>query len=417
MSQYLQVAEDESEEPIELPSEDDGTLHLSTLVAQFPGASGLKYRNPETGALRGIRLVEGRLHPPDGIWGNMVYFAVFPKENKRKGDETLENPNVKTKRLDSKKCSDLIVLGLPWKSTEDDLKAYFSQFGEVIMAQVLIATYLDHQDGFHKNKKRKKLAKNLSKAGQEGYSQVNRKIFVGRCSEDMTADELRNYFAKFGEVIDVFIPKPFRAFAFVTFADADVAQSLCGEDHIIKGASVHVSNAAPKSQDKSGMGQKNPMGMGGGNQGYGQQGGWGNQNSRGSSQQGGFGSSGSNSMGGNNMGNNPLGMGFNLGALGLNPAAMMAAAQAALAGQAAGWTNLLGMNQGGQGSQGTGDATMSSQSQVGYGMGTGSSMGSTAAATSNQGFGNMGWGGTGATEGAGDGSSGWGQSKATGGWN
>ena len=26
-----------------------------------------------------------------------------------------------------------------------------------------------------------------------------------------------------------------------------VAQSLCGEDHIVKGVSVHVSNAAPKT--------------------------------------------------------------------------------------------------------------------------------------------------------------------------
>lgn len=62
----------------------------------------------------------------------------------------------------------------------------------------------------------------------------------------MTADDLREYFNDFGEVTDVFIPKPFRAFSFVTFLDPDVAQSLCGEDHIIKGVSVHVSNAAPK---------------------------------------------------------------------------------------------------------------------------------------------------------------------------
>lgn len=63
----------------------------------------------------------------------------------------------------------------------------------------------------------------------------------------MQADDLREYFSKFGEVTDVFIPKPFRAFAFVTFLDPEVAQSLCGEDHIIKGVSVHVSNAAPKT--------------------------------------------------------------------------------------------------------------------------------------------------------------------------
>ncbi|XP_013413085.1 uncharacterized protein LOC106175563 [Lingula anatina] len=43
------------------------------------------------------------------------------KENKRKekGDETLKTRNVKTNRLDSKEYSDLIVLGLPWNSTED----------------------------------------------------------------------------------------------------------------------------------------------------------------------------------------------------------------------------------------------------------------------------------------------------------
>ena len=50
-------------------------------------------------------------------------------------------------------------------------------------------------------------------------------------------------------MVDVFIPKPFRAFAFVTFADPFVADRLCGEDHIIKGASVHISSAEPKGKE------------------------------------------------------------------------------------------------------------------------------------------------------------------------
>ena len=79
MSQYIQVAEDEQDEPIELPTEEDGTLLLSTLAAQYPGTCGLKYRNPESGCFRGIRLIDGKLHPPDGIWGGFVYITVFPK--------------------------------------------------------------------------------------------------------------------------------------------------------------------------------------------------------------------------------------------------------------------------------------------------------------------------------------------------
>ncbi len=81
MSTYLQVAEDEGEEPIELPTEEDGTLLLSTLAAQFPGTSGLKFRNPDSGGMRGVRLVDGRFHPPDpdSGWGNNVYHCVFPK--------------------------------------------------------------------------------------------------------------------------------------------------------------------------------------------------------------------------------------------------------------------------------------------------------------------------------------------------
>lgn len=34
------------------------------------------------------------------------------------------------------RCTDLIVLGLPWKTTELYLREYFETFGEVLMAQV-----------------------------------------------------------------------------------------------------------------------------------------------------------------------------------------------------------------------------------------------------------------------------------------
>ena len=81
LNNFIKVAEEEGDEPIELPSEEaDNSLLLSTLMAQFPGACGLKYRNPESRAWRGVRLSDGRLFPPsDTGWGAHVYVCVMPK--------------------------------------------------------------------------------------------------------------------------------------------------------------------------------------------------------------------------------------------------------------------------------------------------------------------------------------------------
>ncbi|KAM8830068.1 TAR DNA binding protein, like isoform 3-T3 [Neosynchiropus ocellatus] len=266
---YIRVAEDESEEPMEIPSEDDGTVLLSSVAAQFPGACGLRYRNPESQCMRGVRLVEGVLHAPENDWGNLVYVVNYPKDNKRKMEEIDAASAVKIKR-GFQKTSDLIVLGLPWKTTEQDLKDYFSTFGEVIMVQIKRDAKTGNSKGFgfvrftDYETQAKVIAQRhmidgrwcdckLPNSKAFMFPQAcpdepmrSRKIFVGRCTEDMTPDDLRQYFMQYGEVTDVFIPKPFRAFAFVTFADDQVAQALCGEDLIVKGVSVHISNAEPK---------------------------------------------------------------------------------------------------------------------------------------------------------------------------
>uniref|UniRef100_A0A2I3G9D6 TAR DNA-binding protein 43 n=1 Tax=Nomascus leucogenys TaxID=61853 RepID=A0A2I3G9D6_NOMLE len=132
MSEYTRVSEDENKELVEISSEDNGVVLLSTVTAQFPGACGLHYKNPVSQCMRGIR--------PDADCGNLVYVVNCPKDNKRK------------------------------------------------------------------------------------------------------MDELWQFFCQYKEVVDVFIPKPFRAFAFVTFKVDRIAQSLCGEDLIIKGLSIHISS-------------------------------------------------------------------------------------------------------------------------------------------------------------------------------
>jgi len=91
----------------------------------------------------------------------------------------------------------------------------------------------------------------------------------------MTTDDLRSFFTNYGDVLDVYIPRPFRSFAFVTFADHVVAQSLCGQDFLIKGHSVHVNTATPKpgggapgnsgfSSARPGLGAPSMVGISGG---------------------------------------------------------------------------------------------------------------------------------------------------------
>lgn len=76
--------------------------------------------------------------------------------------------------------------------------------------------------------------------------EFNRKIFIGRITADITTEDLQEYFSKYGEIADIFIPKPFRGFAFVTFTELNVTETLYGDDHIIKNVSIHVSSAVPK---------------------------------------------------------------------------------------------------------------------------------------------------------------------------
>ena len=63
-------------------------------------------------------------------------FDFLPAADKRKSDDHQDTSVAKNKKVDKNKCSDLIVLGLPWKTTEPELREYFEAIGEVLMAQV-----------------------------------------------------------------------------------------------------------------------------------------------------------------------------------------------------------------------------------------------------------------------------------------
>uniref|UniRef100_A0AC35UC64 RING-type E3 ubiquitin transferase n=1 Tax=Rhabditophanes sp. KR3021 TaxID=114890 RepID=A0AC35UC64_9BILA len=169
--------------------------------------------------------------------------------------------------------SDLIVLNLLYSTTEQDLRKHFEKYGSVTVSQ--IKTNPEGQSkgyGFirmsgyknqlkvlncspHKINNRKCTVKipdskqhDKSIEGEDKNSIVKR-MFVQRITENLTPDKIRTYFNKEVKkirpdcsVTSVYIPRPFRKFAFVEFNhDACILKLVKRNNFIIHGVSVHVA--------------------------------------------------------------------------------------------------------------------------------------------------------------------------------
>ena len=87
---FILVSDDENGEPTEVPVEMDGSIYLPSIANQYPGATTLKYRNPQTNTFRLVKCMNGVLHPPAEGWAGVVYIVVKPpgeEDRKRKRNE------------------------------------------------------------------------------------------------------------------------------------------------------------------------------------------------------------------------------------------------------------------------------------------------------------------------------------------
>ncbi|XP_050427803.1 TAR DNA-binding protein 43-like [Adelges cooleyi] len=262
---YVQVSENENSDPIDIPTEEDNSVALCTLEGQYPGVIGLKYRVENR--LRIVRLNEGKFFPPEGGWSDRVYMCNFrnvtPSAAKRKHEEVEEKDKIEDDD-NSVSDMDLVVLGLPWKVTEDDLKSYFSKFGQVEYTQIKTDPNGKSKGyGFVRFKHKKSQVRvMLERHNIEGrwcdvripnskdkhVNKVPRKVFIGQVSEDVDEEALKNYFIQFGEISDLFLPRPHRGFAFVTFTDPMSAQKVIGKDHKVGDCNVVCTEAIPKKE-------------------------------------------------------------------------------------------------------------------------------------------------------------------------
>ena len=297
MSEFIKVSTclqlEDHHDVIELPLEEDSTLLLSTVHAQFPQATGLKYLHPDSGAWRGVRLVDGVLSASSEGWGDITFVAVFPDSagmssslgdsNKRKlesGSQETEldrapkNPRHGLGRSSreaspfAEMCNspyDLIVLGIPYKAMEEDMKEYFEQFGDLELCELKRNSKTHESRGFGFIRFITSSDRESVLARPEHYllgrlievkvprksEDLPRKVFVGQLPHEPDRAELASQFEKYGNIIDVYVPKPFRGFGFVTFQTGEEAQRALLGGAELCGNILNVTCANPKpSQER-----------------------------------------------------------------------------------------------------------------------------------------------------------------------
>ena len=128
--------------------------------------------------------------------------------------------------------ADMCVRSLAWETTDQALREYFERFGEVTTCTV--KTGPDGRSrgfGFVNFADKSAIAAVLetqhvvdSRALEILPPRLTdlahtTKVFVGRLEPSVPVDTIREHFAQFGEVLDVYMPHPHKGFCFVTYAD------------------------------------------------------------------------------------------------------------------------------------------------------------------------------------------------------
>lgn len=197
----------------------------------------------------------------------------------------------------------LFVGGIPWDTTEEKLKEYFNQYGDVTQTVIMRDKTTGRPRGFgfvvfadpsvldavlqekhtidgRTVEAKRALSREEQHTSRPGNSNTGRssgmggnfktkKIFVGGLPSTLTEEGFRQYFETYGHVTDVVVmydqntQRP-RGFGFISFDTEDAVDRVLHKTfHELNGKLVEVKRALPKDANPGGGGRS------GGYQGYG----------------------------------------------------------------------------------------------------------------------------------------------------
>ncbi|CAF0969772.1 unnamed protein product [Brachionus calyciflorus] len=196
---------------------------------------------------------------------------------------------VQNEPLEAEQFRKVFIGGLNFKTDEETFKAYFSKYGQLVDFVVMKDKETGKSRGFgfvtygssaqvdelmknrpHMLDGRQLETKRATPREDSGKHEVQasvKKLFVGGVRDNITDDDLRNYFSNYGNITDCVVMKDkekntARGFGFVTFDDYDpVDKIILEKHHQINGINLKCQKALPKDGSQ---GQNSRGGGGGG---------------------------------------------------------------------------------------------------------------------------------------------------------
>ncbi|KJZ78708.1 hypothetical protein HIM_02099 [Hirsutella minnesotensis 3608] len=169
-------------------------------------------------------------------------------------------------KASAKEDGKMFIGGLNWETTDESLRDYFAQFGEVVECTVMRDSSTGRSRGFgfltFKDAKTVNIVMvkehfldgkiiDPKRAIPRDEQEKTSKIFVGGVSQETTDQEFKDYFAQFGRVVDATLMmdkdtgRP-RGFGFVTFESEAGVDACINVPLEIHGKPVEVKKAQPR---------------------------------------------------------------------------------------------------------------------------------------------------------------------------
>ncbi|KAG7693053.1 hypothetical protein KL930_004862 [Ogataea haglerorum] len=180
--------------------------------------------------------------------------------------------------VQSKDQGKMFIGGLNWETTEESMKNYFSQFGDVIDLTIMKDNATGRSRGFgfltfassssvdEVLKKTHVLDGKLidpKRAIPKEEQDKTGKIFVGGVAPEVTEAEFTEYFQQFGNIIDsqLMLDKDTgrsRGYGFVTYDSPDAVDRVTQNKYVLfHGKNMEIKRAEPRNQQKAGSSYSN----------------------------------------------------------------------------------------------------------------------------------------------------------------